>query len=111
MGSPSTINTKLGWILSGMVYAGPNFRIQKSVIGHVQVEFELKRFWDLESIPNDDSVSVCEDTYVNTVTRTEAGRYVVTLPFKSPPELGNTQTRALKCFYHLEGKLLRGVLF
>ncbi|GBM30182.1 hypothetical protein AVEN_134222-1 [Araneus ventricosus] len=45
-----------------MVYAGSNSRIQKSVIGHVQVEFDLKRFGDLESIPNGDSVSLREDT-------------------------------------------------
>ncbi|GBO17998.1 hypothetical protein AVEN_3579-1 [Araneus ventricosus] len=49
MGSRSAIDTRLGWILSGMVYAGSNSRIQKSVIGHVQVDFDLKGFWDLES--------------------------------------------------------------
>ncbi|GBO10177.1 hypothetical protein AVEN_247265-1 [Araneus ventricosus] len=107
MGSPCAINTKLGWIFSGMVYASSNARIQMSVIGHVEVEFYLKRFWALESIPNDDSVSLFEDTYAKTVIRTEAGRYVASLPFKSPPELGNTETRALKCFYHLEDKLDR----
>ncbi|GBL80165.1 hypothetical protein AVEN_261564-1 [Araneus ventricosus] len=67
----------------------------------------FKEAFDLESIQNDDSVSICEDTYANTVSRTEAGRHVVTLAFESPPELGNAETRALKCFYQVEGKLDR----
>ncbi|GBN08975.1 hypothetical protein AVEN_163246-1 [Araneus ventricosus] len=67
MGSPSAIDTRLGWIRSGMVYAGSNSRIQKSGNGHVQMEFDLKRFWNLESL--------CEETYAKTVTRTEVGRY------------------------------------
>ncbi|GBM81040.1 hypothetical protein AVEN_56748-1 [Araneus ventricosus] len=64
------------------------------------------RICPLESIPND-SVCLCEDTYAKTVIRTEAGRYVATLPFKSPPVSETTEFRALKCFYHLEGKLDR----
>ncbi|GBM22160.1 hypothetical protein AVEN_190818-1 [Araneus ventricosus] len=44
MGSPTAIITRLGWILSSTVNADANSRIQQSVIGHVQVEFDLKGF-------------------------------------------------------------------
>ncbi|GBM33248.1 hypothetical protein AVEN_91645-1 [Araneus ventricosus] len=71
------------------------------------MEFDLKSFWEHESIPNDIPLSLCEDMYAKTATRTEAGRYIVTLPFESPTELGNTKTLPLKCFYRLEGKFYR----
>ncbi|GBN44965.1 hypothetical protein AVEN_174817-1 [Araneus ventricosus] len=66
------------------------------------MKFDLMRFWELESIPNVAPESLRDDMIVKTVTGIETGRYVVTLPCESPPELGNKETRALKCFYHFE---------
>ncbi|XP_037956836.1 uncharacterized protein LOC119686342 [Teleopsis dalmanni] len=67
----------------------------------------LKRFWELEEIPNADLRTVeerrCERHYDSTCTRDKTGRYIVRLPLKNDREtLGESRKMALKRFFSLE---------
>ncbi|KAJ8952376.1 hypothetical protein NQ318_014467 [Aromia moschata] len=55
-------------------------------------EDSIKRFWQLEEVPDAPNLSpddiLAEKIYTNTLSRTESGRYIVSLPFKvSEPNL------------------------
>ncbi|XP_037960034.1 uncharacterized protein LOC119689302 [Teleopsis dalmanni] len=70
----------------------------------------LKRFWELEEIPNADLRTVeerrCERHYDSTCTRDKTGRYIVRLPLKNDREtLGESRKMALKRFFSLEERL------
>ncbi|XP_037930936.1 uncharacterized protein LOC119665764 [Teleopsis dalmanni] len=67
----------------------------------------LKRFWELEEIPNADLRTVeerhCGRHYDSTCTRDKTGRYNVRLPLKNDREtLGKSRKMALKRFFSLE---------
>lgn len=104
-GSPSAINSKLGWLLSGIIYSQSDF---SPVVCHhatVDLDSDLQKFWELESVPNSIIIPSSEQNFVNSVTRDDSGRYMVDLPFKSPPNFGDSKSLALKRFYSLERKL------
>ncbi|XP_049315855.1 uncharacterized protein LOC125779258 [Bactrocera dorsalis] len=73
----------------------------------------LTQFWEVEEVPRKPLPStsdiVCEQIYKNTTHRNSDGRYVVTLPFKTPEniELGNSRHIALAQFLRNEKSLSR----
>lgn len=75
-----------------------------------QLDTRIKRFWELESIPETNKLSkedqMAEDIFVSTHSRDQKGRYVVRLPFREGgPMLGNSRRMALKQYERLERRL------
>ncbi|KAL0839852.1 hypothetical protein ABMA28_016477 [Loxostege sticticalis] len=122
IGTPIAQNTRLGWILSGQVSES---RKTESICNsittlHTQVveeEFDLKRFWEIESdqcllttphrTPEEQR---CEEFYKKTTTRDPSGRYIVKLPFKEENpscRSGNSREIAVKRFLMQEKRLVR----
>lgn len=112
IGSPIAQCTTLGWILSGSVMS--DMDEEKVTVLHTQMEeFEIKRFWELESEPLLKSKMLtleeqaCEDLYASTTCRSEDGKYVVKLPFRDEDPAcknGNSREVAIKRFKNLERK-------
>ncbi|XP_028157279.1 uncharacterized protein LOC114350612 [Ostrinia furnacalis] len=78
----------------------------------VNDDFDLQRFWELETISEQKSLTpdelLCQSFFENTHTRNECGRYVVALPFKpDAPPLGESRDIAISRFRKLEYKLER----
>lgn len=106
-GTPCALNSRLGWLLTGVIFSKPAQDSNTIVSCHatVQLTHDLQKFWEIESLPDVTPIHVSEENYIKTVQRTESGRYMVDLPFKGTPNLGDSQTNALKRFYLLESKL------
>ncbi|XP_054717352.1 uncharacterized protein LOC129226746 [Uloborus diversus] len=77
----------------------------------VKIDEVLQKFWELESIPQKEKLSIqdanCEKFYSETTTRDDTGRYEVKLPFKEEPSLGNSRDQAIARFLPLEKKLIQ----
>ncbi|XP_037942673.1 uncharacterized protein LOC119675538 [Teleopsis dalmanni] len=108
--SPMAQNTLFGWILSGPL------DVERTITNNITLctmacgnsDEYLKRFWDLEEIPNADLRTVeerrCERHYDSTCDKT--GLYIVRLPLKNDREtLGESRKMALKPFFSLEEQL------
>ncbi|XP_048480955.1 uncharacterized protein LOC105389072 isoform X1 [Plutella xylostella] len=91
-GTPSAQNTSLGWILFGHI-TSEEHRDEYTVMHH-QIDLEinsmLKQMWEL----NDHEQKIltaeerrCEEIYESNHSRTEDGRYIVKLPFKTENRL------------------------
>ncbi|CAK1597420.1 unnamed protein product [Parnassius mnemosyne] len=114
-GTPIAINSIFGYLLLGKL----DFNIHSPVSFPVQVfyssvndEFDLQRFWEIESITEQRSLTpdevLCETIFENTHTRNDTGRYVVALPFKPDAlPLGESRDIAIARFRRLEYKLER----
>lgn len=107
--------TIFGWILSGPVKSPSNstvisaFTTRISVSQNQKLENLLTRFWEVEDLPSKmvkKSDSDCECNFVRTTTRNNEGRYVVTLPFKTPDSisLGHSRSIALSQFLRSENR-------
>lgn len=99
-GEPIAQKTVFGWVLSGNVIQ-PHSRSSHTVTAHLCISNQaldnsLKRFWEIEDIPNMPVLSIddelCEQHFRQTHTR-ENGRYIVRLPFKSPLPLDIGESR------------------
>lgn len=89
--------TSLGWILtccrSGSMMKASRSTHQASICcGNSELNSQLQKFWELESIPVPSSLTLmskeeadCEQHFVNTYTRDSTGRFVLRLPFKGEP--------------------------
>ncbi|XP_066585494.1 uncharacterized protein [Prorops nasuta] len=81
--------TIFGWIVAGVV---PKAGHSHSLTVHhcFDLENTLRDFWELEEVPEVKPMStedsLCEQHFVDTVTRTPSGRFVVALPFRSDIE-------------------------
>ncbi|XP_066581625.1 uncharacterized protein [Prorops nasuta] len=81
--------TIFGWIVAGFV---PKAGHSHSLTVHhcLDLENTLRNFWELEEVPEVKPMStedsLCEQHFVDTVTRTPSGRFVVALPFRSDIE-------------------------
>ena len=86
------VETKFGWILSGCVDVGgkrQSVNFVSSVTGEVRIggendelESQVKRFWELESLGIKKFEQSFYEEYLNTISRNEYNRYEVRLPFK-----------------------------
>lgn len=109
---PYLQNTKLGWVISGLVYT--NSRI-KQVHCNFSLESNLRRFWELEEINSNNkdklltkSESLCENLFKASTTRDNTGRFCVRIPLsESADVLGDSLTAAENRFRALERKLDR----
>ncbi|KAG7295329.1 hypothetical protein JYU34_022341 [Plutella xylostella] len=101
---PTAQQTKLGWILSGNVKT-----LHCNVIlNNLQ---DIQSFWEIEEITESSKLPLedqeCIELYKSSTTRKDDGRYEVRLPMKRDyqEKLGESKTKAVAQFYHLERKL------
>jgi len=111
--------TIFGWIISGPVpklqaRAISSFSTQVVPKTKDPLDKLLTKFWGVEDQPVklvevSHSDSVCEENFVRTTRRDRSGRYIVTLPFRSPDRvsLGHSRSIALAQFLRKEGRLKR----
>lgn len=108
-GTPCAQKTHLGWILFGQI-GEPKHDAPSLKVMHHQIDLDnmLKSMWELESETTRKFTQEeirCEEIYERTYKRSEEGRYIVSLPFKTEnpqsPD-GNTKEIALKRFLQLE---------
>ncbi|XP_049871172.1 uncharacterized protein LOC126370378 [Pectinophora gossypiella] len=111
---PSALNTVFGWILLGNASCGKDTEteINSFLITNEQLYNEVKRLWELDSIPQSSHLSPdeqkCEDIFSNQHSRDTSGRYTVALPFKEGKEnltFPGSRDIALRRFHALERKL------
>ncbi|XP_011859529.1 PREDICTED: uncharacterized protein LOC105557013, partial [Vollenhovia emeryi] len=111
---PIAQNTAFGWILSGSM-ADSNSNTVCTHHGTVfdGLEQALRRFWEIEDIPNPSFPSPedqrCEEHFLATHHRDAEGRYVVRLPFRTRPpiKLGDSRAIALSNLHRVERQLQR----
>ncbi|XP_035232906.1 uncharacterized protein LOC118204716 [Stegodyphus dumicola] len=106
-------NSIFGFLISGKL---PESQTKSNSLSNmhiyeINIDSELKRFWELEEVPNStDTVLSPEEQFVETHFRenysiNSDGRFVVKLPFlKSKSELGNSKPAALSRLYAMERK-------
>lgn len=107
---PIAQNTELGWLISGIVNASASNMNVTSLVTNVELNEQLKLFFQNEDIVNNDASlseeeEYCEQHYKNTHYRDEYGRYVVQMPFKNGgamPELGDSRKCAIATQFQLE---------
>ncbi|RYE14254.1 MAG: hypothetical protein EOP45_19885, partial [Sphingobacteriaceae bacterium] len=80
--------TEVGWIISGPRYSIQSPQIVCMVSEIDELDESLKKFWDMEEIGNEKTLSsedeYCQEYFAKTVERDLDGRYIVALPFKEP---------------------------
>lgn len=109
---PYLQNTKLGWLISGPLYTN-GLRINQVQCNFTQkIDDQLKRFWELEEIPNRTVLTPeevkCEEIFTKTTKREDNGRFSVRMPLKeSADSLGDSYQLAETRFLSLEKKLNR----
>ncbi|XP_026482090.1 uncharacterized protein LOC113389248 [Ctenocephalides felis] len=82
--SPGPIQILFGWVLSGAYKQQTNSNYV-GFVSNVQLHEAITKFWNLEEVLEPTihgSEKVCEEYFSKTVSRTESGRYIVSLPFK-----------------------------
>ncbi|XP_043063811.1 uncharacterized protein LOC122319976 [Drosophila ficusphila] len=112
--------TIFGWVLTGPVSSTFSqnrvsaFTTQITETSDRVLEKLLTKFWEVENIPTKrvkDSDSYCENNFLQTTTRDASGRYVVSLPFREPEnlgsQLGHSRSSALAQFLRNENRLKR----
>lgn len=114
---PTLQKTRFGWILAGRMTQGPNItrRVQSmhALVSNDQLNEQLTHFWQLETIERANNLTadenICEQHFLDNVSRNAQGRYVVKLPFKDQvaAKIGDTREIALKRLRGLEKRLAR----
>lgn len=106
-------NTKLGWILSGIIKSNtPNNLHLNVAVSDNQVDEQLKKFWEIEEVSSEkefiDEEIQCEEYYNKTTMRNADGSYTVSIPFKYPkPDLGESKSRAMCRLFQLEKRFFK----
>ncbi|GFX63277.1 DUF1758 domain-containing protein [Trichonephila clavipes] len=110
-GTPTAIPTKLGYILSGKIYAPP---LKESIVNS-SLNDQLSELWKLEEVPKTNAKiqipDPCEESFSKSVKRNNEGRYIVNLPFKENNTLGESKEKAVQLLYALENKFHKNKQF
>lgn len=112
-GEPMAIETVFGWILMGPVDISATANALSLCLSISEpLDETLKRFWEIEELTSvrhlspDDTIA--ENIYRTTTTRLSSGRFMVTIPFRTPrPILGESKSLATQRFKALENRLSR----
>lgn len=115
-GNPSAISTMFGYVLVGTVVNRQSFSSRQASSTTLfstlndRVDLQLKRFWEIEEVETPKSISpqdqYCEDLFVQTTTRVQGGRYMVSLPVApEATEIGSNRPAAVGSFLNLEHRL------
>ncbi|GFV01132.1 integrase catalytic domain-containing protein [Trichonephila clavipes] len=109
--TPTAIPTKLGYILSGKIYAPP---LKESIVNS-SLNDQLLELWKLEEVPKTNAKiqipDPCEESFSKSVKRNNEGRYIVNLPFKENNTLGESKEKAVQLLYALENKFHKNKQF
>ncbi|XP_033229606.1 uncharacterized protein LOC117181149 [Belonocnema kinseyi] len=97
--------TRSGWIIGGTL---GNSKLHNNVVNcHItELQDSVNRFWEIEEgQPQNHFLAEeleCDKHFQQHITCSKSGRYIVALPFKnSREELGESQSKALKCLKSL----------
>lgn len=121
---PVLKKTLLGWVVSGNVSlrnSSPssisnivcsNF-VTHEKFSNEELSQSLDQFWQVENVHPESKLSLlspaerfCEEHFEKTVTRTDTGRMMVSIPFNEKLlQLGDSENHALERFYKLEQRL------
>ncbi|XP_070515382.1 uncharacterized protein [Cardiocondyla obscurior] len=116
-GQPIAQNTIFGWVISGptgSTTTRPNAISQLTALhctSLVDLDTTIQKFWEIEEVPRSrllvPAEKRCEDHFRETHSREANGRYVVRLPFLSPPtsSIGDSRRVAEKQLRHLQRRL------
>ena len=111
-GSPSAFKTDFGWVLAGKLdVCSPDHSIASHHVSIAMGDDLLRRFWEIESCPEDQSRLTPEEQSVvqqfkDHHSRTDDGRFIVPLPKKPHAKpLGESRSRAVHRFLSLERSL------
>ena len=110
------VETKFGWILSGCVDKGgkrQSVNFVSSATSEVRIggendelESQVKRFWELESLGINKYEQSFYEEYINTICRNEYNRYEVRLPLKeNHPLIHDNFALCKRCLLTLHQKL------
>ncbi|GFS73545.1 DUF1758 domain-containing protein [Trichonephila clavipes] len=109
-GTPTAIPTKLGYILSGKIYAPP---LKESIVNS-SLNDQLSELWKLEVPKTNAKIQIpdpCEESFSKSAKRNNEGRYIVNLPFKENNTLGESKEKAVQLLYALENKFHKNKQF
>ncbi|XP_075158007.1 uncharacterized protein LOC142231277 [Haematobia irritans] len=118
-GSLIAQETVFGWIVTGPIQNNTNVSSYSTIVSYfteTTLEKQLKRFWEVENLPQNPLPSsadeYCEKLYSDTTSRDCDGRYIVSLPFKEPfldksIQLGQSRATAYAQFVRNEHRLLK----
>ncbi|XP_070172315.1 uncharacterized protein [Polyergus mexicanus] len=109
-GYPVAQQTIFGWVISGPVPDSATRSSHTVSVHHctslMSLSEDIQKFWEIEELPSSRIYSPqdeqCEAHFVETHSRDASGRYIVRLPFKSPPPLAigdskRSAERLLQC--------------
>lgn len=111
--SPIAMNSVFGYVLLGkLAFESPTQSPVQACFSSFSDDGDLKRFWELESVPEVKVLTpeerLCESIFESTHSRDVTGRYSVALPRKpEAPPLGESRDIALARFHKLEHRLER----
>lgn len=110
-GTPVAQSTRLGWVLSGRVFAPSAVSLHCNSSDDLRQQ--LQQFWEQEELPRKslltDAERKCEDFFAATVQRDDTGRYVVRQTFSKKPQdnLATNRGAALSLLLSCERRLQR----
>lgn len=118
---PVLQKTRFGWAVAGPMnktvpevncYFSQNMEYNEEACELPEIQASLQKFWQLEEIDAkpvwSDEEKASEEHFVRTTTRNAEGRFVVSLPLKSPvTKLGESFKGANKRFLSLETKFAK----
>lgn len=114
-GQPALQNTKIGWILGGILHSSEDNADNNVrtcfIVTNGQLQQQLERFWKTESLSTETYYTVeektCEKHFAETTYRQKDGRFVVRLSLRTNIPLGGSREQALKRLEALERRLQR----
>ncbi|XP_026471910.1 uncharacterized protein LOC113376214 [Ctenocephalides felis] len=111
---PVLQNSVFGWFVCGLAYPN-NKNLSKYkrtfIVNNLTLNKAVSRFWEIEEIDHEEIPNLddrlCEENFVNNVTRNINGRYTVALPLKpnASTAIGKSLQQAKRRFLHLESRL------
>lgn len=112
---PMLRSSELGWIVTGHI-SSPKGTFSQCLFTQGQLDIDLTRFWEVDSVSLEHSQSAeeraCENSFTVNTTRNNDGRFVVTIPLKQDPKvLGDSFEMAKRRFLSLERKFEREPIF
>ncbi|XP_057670066.1 uncharacterized protein LOC130902185 [Diorhabda carinulata] len=117
---PVLQETQFGWLVSGKIQG---FQISNNIVcnlvkneGDLYIQDQLSKFFEIESVktasPWSKEEMDCETHFKDTTTRTQEGRFVVSIPLKASPKiLGESLGLAKRRFKSLEQKFSKEYQF
>ncbi|XP_071055017.1 uncharacterized protein [Onthophagus taurus] len=112
MDEPAALGSIFGWLLTGRSADSSFPESNISLLVEPSLDSCLRKFWELEQmseiVPEDPEDRQCDAHFQSTYNRTSEGRFIVSLPFRTPtPKLGESYTQAHRRYLYLERKLIK----